>query len=514
MRTQRGPRTIFMWNMTHLSRICSPLARHLKSAHNVDSVLFTYGESLLPSGRLFGFDKADFREIVDLEPLLTLPAGEAAPPPGEIAERTADLERRTGLNLIDIMRTDRHLGIDFVTGSKFMRSRYGVAHDYARTMTLLLRMVASLEELVKRDRPIAVLSLPSSIGSAALVGLGERIGAPMRALVVSRYGKDFYWGGDWQSTPCGLAEAYARRLAARAAPDDDTPVVTAPPVRTQQVLREFHDHAQLLPLLVTIYRYLRMQAALFVRGTKKTYGNYLLGDWLSLVTERWRWRRRALRERPVLPDLPDGLPFVLYPLHVEPEVTLMVESQMCDNQLTVIDWLAKGVPPGWYVVVKEHPGATSPRPPGFWWRVHRYPNVIVAGTLENADDFGSRALAIACISGTVGVQAALAAKPVLTFHPNFIGRCMPHVLHADSYESTRAALRRIRDGDLPERAERMRAARAFVAALGDCSFPIDHRGLQLGIPDEAPIPEADVARAADMLMRSLDQPKPVVQAAR
>ena len=187
---------------------------------------------------------------------------------------------------------------------------------------------------------------------------------------------------------------------------------------------------------------------------------------------------------------------------------------MCDNQLTVIDWLAKGVPPGWYVVVKEHPGATSPRPPGFWWRVRRYPNVIVAGTLENADDFGSRALAIACISGTVGVQAALAAKPVLTFHPNFIGRCMPHVLHADSYESTRAALRRIRDGDLPERAERMRAARAFVAALGDCSFPIDHRGLQLGIPDEAPIPEADVARAADMLMRSLDQPKPVAQAAR
>ena len=501
-----GAPTVFAWTMTRWARLYSPLARHLKERHGIDTILFTYGEAELPGRERFGFHREDFLEVVDLEPLLAPTASDERLAAAEIAARAAELEERYGVNLIDLMRTDRHLGIDFVTGADFMRSRFGMSHDYPQTMELLLRICDRFEKLLLKYRPITVFAWPGSVAPAALVFLAEGMNIPMRALIVSRYGKNFHWMADKHGTPHGFAEAFERRNAATAGDgnaDEGGPIVTEPPVRTRRTLDRFGYTASLRFYVSTLLRQMRTWAGNYVHGRRKVYGNYLKRDWLWLFTERWFWRRRALRESAVMPTLPPGLPYIFFPLHIEPESTVMVEAPMCDNQLTLIDWLAKSVPAGWYVVVKEHPGATAPRPAAFWKRVRAYPNVIVAATLEDADAVNAGARAIACISGTVGVQAALAGRPVITFHPKFIAQCMPHVLLATSYEETRAALRRVHFGDLPDRGARMRAARAFVAALDDCSFPFEDSGTQLGIPDEAKIDPVEIERAVDQLLASL-----------
>ena len=382
---------------------------------------------------------------------------------------------------------------------------FGINHSYMQSMDTLLRLCEDFEHLLSKYQPIAIIAWPGSIGPAALVGVAEGMGIPMRSLLISRFGKNFHWVTDRFATPYGIEESYNKYFNNKNAFNSNIlePIQTAAPERTKRVLDNFEYRSSFIFLFTSVYRKLRMMLGNYVYGRKKIYGNYLFSDWLKLFIERWYWRRRVLKENSVISDLQKDLPFIFFPLHIEPESTMMVEAQMCDNQLSLLDWVVKSVPAGWFVVVKEHPGATAPRPPGFWWRVKKYPNVILAATLEDSSDILEKAKAVASINGTVGVQSALNGLPVISFHPRFIANCLPHVLVANSYDTTREAIKRIENNDLPDLDTRLHSARAFSEGLSDCTFPMDHKGLQLGIPDEASIPQSEVDRGAETLLLSL-----------
>jgi len=193
-------------------------------------------------------------------------------------------------------------------------------------------------------------------------------------------------------------------------------------------------------------------------------------------------------------------------LQTEPESNLMAEAPMCDNQLTIIDWLCKAAPAGWSVAIKEHPAALSPKPDGFWKRLRRYPNLVVLPTLASGEAIAARSRVIAVINGTLGLQAAIAGLPVLCFHPHYQGLVVPHVLLAESYRETVMALCRIREGKIPNHDERRRAGQAYSDALDDCSFDLTDDALINGRPGPAMIPESDAALLAETLMRSLEDP--------
>ena len=205
-----------------------------------------------------------------------------------------------------------------------------------------------------------------------------------------------------------------------------------------------------------------------------------------------------------MPGLAEGLPYVFFPLHIEPEVAIMSEAQASDQQLTFIEWLAKTVPGGWYVVVKEHPNATTPRPRGFKDRLATIPNVIIAAPLENGEGIAYKAQAVAVINGTLGVQAAIAGVPVITFHRHFQARLMPHVLFADNYDGTRTAIRSIVRGQISPAAERRRAGAAFKAALDDCAFAISNPGLLMGRAGSTKLLPDEVELFASRFLATLD----------
>ena len=227
---------------------------------------------------------------------------------------------------------------------------------------------------------------------------------------------------------------------------------------------------------------------------------------MRLIVGRWRWRRSIAREPAAFAALPAHTPFVFFPLQVEPEATLMFESPMCDNALTAIDWLAKTVPAGWLVVVKEHPGATAPRPDGFWAQIRRYPNVLVAGTLEDGEIIVRNARAVAVLNSSLGLQAASIGKPVITFHPGFVGAMLGHVQIVDSYETTKAALQRIRDDALPPLPRRILEANALRKALDTCQFPATDPQILSGVAQERPIAARDTETIVDHLMGTLTLP--------
>jgi Capsule polysaccharide biosynthesis protein len=105
-----------------------------------------------------------------------------------------------------------------------------------------------------------------------------------------------------------------------------------------------------------------------------------------------------------------GEKFVLFPLHVTPEATLLGSTPELADQF---------LPAGVYLYVKEHPyqviglGLDYQ----FYKKIKSLPNVRLYGTHISADTMykDPNCVAITVISGTVGLEAALHKLPVFVF---------------------------------------------------------------------------------------------------
>lgn len=477
-------RSILYFNTAAWDHVITPFAEILKARHGIDTVMLT-SKPLLPARATF-FDRKVFREIVDWRPLLRPRDKAAVPPIADLIRDAGDIEARNGFSVIDVLRADRHLGAGFVTGATGFESTYARGFDFEQALDLAIRLCRETEMLLDRLRPVAIIGMAGTIHTTTLVNIAERRGIPVRFLGAPRRENLFFWCANRWAWPAAFAEDYRRALAGLAKSEEDRVPSSKnheTPERAAQVIRAKAKAPGLIDLLRSYYRILRSSWRQIVGLTsEKDYGSYDPTNRLRIAFYRWNAKRKAARAPHVLPTVDADVPTVFLPLSMEPESSLMVESQGCDTQLTPIDWLAKTLPAGWRLLVKEHPAMELPRPLGFWERIAAYPNVTVLAMTESADQALRRSLAVAMINSTVGLQAAALGKPVICFNPNFIGSVLPHVLQASSYATTAAAIRRVRDRDLPPMTERLRAMEAYRQAYAQSEFPITDPAFLAGIP--------------------------------
>ncbi len=495
-----------MMYFSYLANVLTPLARLLKQYANLETVLVCYGRDMLPKPTLYDFDEGAFAEIVEMDPILAADETVDEKQSGALADAAAHIERRYNLNVIELIRSDRHVGIGWVTSVSFPQSEYGRQTSYPQSVDVVIRLVRAFEDLIDRRPPLAIVGSSSAVGPSVLWHMLKGLGVETRTMAIARSGEALFWSRDEYMLPEGFAKAYQDALRSEVAPQlkETDSSWLAPSVRAQAVLESLSQSVSWRELARQLYLSIRTLAGNRLYRSSHAYGKYLPLQQIKLIIERHFWRRRIVREKPVMTAVPDDAAFVFFPLQIEPEATLMMESPMCDSHLTAIDWLAKTAPGGWYVVVKEHPGATAPRTQAFWQTIETYPNVIVARTLEDARGIAERARAVAVLNGSLGVQAATIGKPVITFHPEFIARCMPHVLFADSYQATKDALATIRDNKLPPMAERAKTVSAFLHAQEVSAFPVSDPQILSGksMPEKAVA--ADINKIARTLLETLD----------
>lgn len=107
--------------------------------------------------------------------------------------------------------------------------------------------------------------------------------------------------------------------------------------------------------------------------------------------------------------------FVLYPLHFEPEVSLQIFGRPFQNQIELVRNLALSVPIGTKILVKEHPRSLGFRKMAYYQKLLDIPNVYLVNPYIRAVNLVRFARAIAVVSGTIGLEAAILEKPVLIF---------------------------------------------------------------------------------------------------
>ncbi|MBI4705032.1 MAG: hypothetical protein HY744_28330 [Deltaproteobacteria bacterium] len=109
--------------------------------------------------------------------------------------------------------------------------------------------------------------------------------------------------------------------------------------------------------------------------------------------------------------------FVFFPLHLQPEATMLVSAPCFNNQLAVVQAISAGLPAGYRLAVKDHPLISGRRPRSFYQAIMSLPNAHLLAPDVSGSQVVERCAAVVTVKGTVGLEALLRGKPVLALAP-------------------------------------------------------------------------------------------------
>jgi hypothetical protein len=118
------------------------------------------------------------------------------------------------------------------------------------------------------------------------------------------------------------------------------------------------------------------------------------------------------------------IPYIYFPLHMQPELTTTPLGGVYENQLYAIECIINLIPDHWKVFVKEHPAqfAIGTTDPMYWrdWsffykRIQQIPQIVLISNKIETNKLIENSKFVATITGTAGWEAILADKSVLYF---------------------------------------------------------------------------------------------------
>lgn len=152
-----------------------------------------------------------------------------------------------------------------------------------------------------------------------------------------------------------------------------------------------------------------------------------------LAVQKKRLRERWLFWRNTFDEFDTDARFAYFPLHVQPELALMVRAPFFMDLPTVVRNCAKCLPAGMKLYVKEHPNMVGVRDSSFYDELRRLPHVRVISPSVNSTDVLEHAEVTISINSSVGLQSLIHEVPVVTLsNPNY--SLMESVQTAESYD--------------------------------------------------------------------------------
>lgn len=132
----------------------------------------------------------------------------------------------------------------------------------------------------------------------------------------------------------------------------------------------------------------------------------------------WNTRKSMMEESKyaVFPNLNSD--FIYFPLHYQPEATTSVKGRHFYRLREAVSFVASQLPPGWKLIVKEHPHQWRrllPRKPGFFAHLSSIPRVELVHHTSDNSLLVRHARAIACVShSSITAHAVANGKPVIS----------------------------------------------------------------------------------------------------
>ena len=173
------------------------------------------------------------------------------------------------------------------------------------------------------------------------------------------------------------------------------------------------------------------------------YGRTKMNVFVKMLSYTLKMKyREYFMKKNLLSQVKDEAPFVYFPLHIEQERVLLIGAPFYTNQIEIIRHVAKSLPIGFKLYVKEHPVMSTRgwRPTSDYKEIMRIPNVELIHPSVSSEDILKKCSMVVTINGTSSLEAAFYKKPSIMFgdtdfsHYNFIERVkiiedLPRIIH-------------------------------------------------------------------------------------
>ncbi len=130
-----------------------------------------------------------------------------------------------------------------------------------------------------------------------------------------------------------------------------------------------------------------------------------------------QWRVRRYVNKIFTKTIDQKSPFIYFPLHSEPERALSIAAPFFTNQIEVITNVAKSIPIGYLIYVKDHPimAVKGERTLEFYKKIKSLPNVRLIHPSISQDNLIKQCSIVVTIGGTAGLEAAIFGKSSVVF---------------------------------------------------------------------------------------------------
>lgn len=127
--------------------------------------------------------------------------------------------------------------------------------------------------------------------------------------------------------------------------------------------------------------------------------------------------RKSFIDKNLERDLNYNVPYIYFPIHVDMERPLLISTPFFTNQIEIIRHVAKALPMGYRLYVKETPAASTRE----WRSISTYkeimdiPNVTLIHPEVSVEKLMEKCSVVLSIAGTSGFEAAFYEKPSVVF---------------------------------------------------------------------------------------------------
>ena len=171
----------------------------------------------------------------------------------------------------------------------------------------------------------------------------------------------------------------------------------------------------------------------FDKQYRETYDHFGITRYKVIKNQLSHIIKRTYREFFINKNFQKEIPptkFLYFPMQVEPERNILLGAPFYSNQLALIKNIAKSIPIGYNLIVKEHYAMRlkSWRNTNYYQQLLDLPNVILLHPSIKSNDVLKRCSMVLTINGSSGFEAAFYGKPCIVFsdtsysHLSFVHR--------------------------------------------------------------------------------------------
>lgn len=188
------------------------------------------------------------------------------------------------------------------------------------------------------------------------------------------------------------------------------------------------------------------------------------------------WRAKSIGDKFFRKQIDLTGDYAYFPLHMDPEAAMMVFAPFCTDQAAVIEAIAKSLPAGMRLVVKEHVMMLGKRDVSFYRRIAGLPNVELVSPKFSTFDLMQRSRLTITISGTAGWEAFCLGIPTLVVGHSYYADLGSGVVVESDPSRYAQAIKRAMEMPPVDTDDLC----LFVAAILSRSFDLEHRLLEGG----------------------------------